>query len=114
MRRREVSSAPSAAGHGRGLRQWWLNQSLRVKGLIVVAVPLVALMGVTSANLVLQHSQTHERNVSQNARSLATAADLVVNDAVSAETGVRGYAATRDPLFLAPYNLMLTRIDAER
>jgi hypothetical protein len=38
----------------------------------------------------------------------------VLADAVNAETGVRGYAATRDPLFLAPYNLTLTRIDAER
>ena len=33
---------------------------------------------------------------------------------MNAETGVRGYAATRDPLFLAPYNLTLTRIGAER
>jgi len=33
---------------------------------------------------------------------------------VNGETGIRGYAATRDPLFLAPYNLMLTRIGAER
>ncbi len=33
---------------------------------------------------------------------------------VNAETGVRGYAAIRDPIFLAPYNLMLTRIGAER
>jgi signal transduction histidine kinase/CheY-like chemotaxis protein len=33
---------------------------------------------------------------------------------VNAETGIRGYAATRDPLFLAPYTLTLTRIGAER
>jgi hypothetical protein len=33
---------------------------------------------------------------------------------VNGETGVRGYAATRDPTFLAPYTLMLTRIGAER
>ena len=33
---------------------------------------------------------------------------------MNAETGIRGYAATRDPLFLAPYNLTLTRIGAER
>ena len=35
-------------------------------------------------------------------------------DAVNAETGVRGYAAIRDPLFLAPYSLTLSRIGAER
>jgi signal transduction histidine kinase/CheY-like chemotaxis protein len=88
--------------------------SLRAKGLIVVAVPLIALMGITSANLLLQHDQSNERNVSLNARSLASAASQVLADAVNAETGVRGYAATRDPLFLAPYNLTLTRIGTER
>jgi signal transduction histidine kinase/AmiR/NasT family two-component response regulator len=88
--------------------------SLRAKGLIVVAVPLIVLMGITSANLMLQHDQSNERNVGINARSLASAASQVLADAVNAETGVRGYAATRDPLFLAPYNLTLTRIGAER
>ena len=88
--------------------------SLRAKGLIVVAAPLIALMGITSANLLLQHSEGHERTVSTNARTLASAASQVLADAVNAETGVRGYAATRDPLFLAPYNLTLARIGAER
>ena len=98
----------------RGLRRWWLDRSLRAKGLIVVAVPLIALMAITSANLQLQHDQNNERNVSIAARNLATAASQVLADAVNAETSIRGYAATRDPLFLAPYNLALTRIGAER
>ena len=114
VRSREASPAPPAADQPRGLRQWWLDRSLRTKGLIVVAVPLIALMGVTAANLLLQQNQTDERNVSINARNLASAASQVLADAVNAETGVRGYAATRDPLFLDPYNLTLTRIGAER
>ena len=80
----------------------------------MVAVPLIALMGVASASLLLQQSETGERNVSTNARNLTSAASQVLADAVNAETGIRGYAATRDPLFLAPYNLTLTRIGAER
>jgi len=102
------------ADRARGLRGWWLDRSLRTKGLIVVAVPLIALMGITAANLLLQHDQNNERNVSLAARNLASAASQVLADAVNAETGVRGYAATHDPLFLAPYNLTLTRIGAER
>jgi signal transduction histidine kinase/ActR/RegA family two-component response regulator len=113
VRSRTASPAPGAH-QARGLRKWWLDRSLRVKGLIVVAVPLIALMGVGSANLVLQRHESAERTVSSNARSLATAARLVLADAVNAETGVRGYAAARDPLFLAPYDLTLTRIGAER
>jgi signal transduction histidine kinase/CheY-like chemotaxis protein len=107
---REARSAHQA----RGLRRWWLNQSLRKKGLIVVAAPLVALMGITSANLLLQQSESHERSVSIAARTLASAATQVLADAVNAETGIRGYAVTRDPLFLTPYNLTLRRIGAER
>ena len=114
VRSRKASPALSGASRPRGLRRWWLDRSLRVKGLIVVAVPLVALLGVTSANLLLIHSESGERTVSTNARSLATAADQVLFEAVNGETGVRGYAATRDPLFLAPYNLTLKQIGAKR
>jgi signal transduction histidine kinase/ActR/RegA family two-component response regulator len=87
---------------------------LRAKGLIVVAVPLIALMGIISANLVLQQSESNERNISTNARNLADAATQVLTDMANAETGIRGYAVTRDPVFLAPYTLALTRIGAER
>lgn len=80
----------------------------------MIAVPLIALMGTTSANLLLQRDESLERNVSTAARNLASAASQVLADSVNAETGVRGYTTTRDQLFLAPYNLTLTRIGAER
>jgi signal transduction histidine kinase/CheY-like chemotaxis protein len=80
----------------------------------VVAVPLIALLGITSANLTLQRDESGQRSVSTNARSLDEAAGQVLADAVNGETGIRGYAATDDPTFLEPYNLMLTRIGAER
>ncbi len=57
MRSRTAGSPTPGPDQARGLRQWWLDRSLRVKGLIVVAVPLIALMGITSANLLLQHDQ---------------------------------------------------------
>jgi signal transduction histidine kinase/ActR/RegA family two-component response regulator len=114
MRSRETRPPPPGTVQARGLRQWWLNLSLRVKGLIVVALPLIALMGIISANLVLQQGESNERNISTNARNLADAAAQVVTDMANAETGVRGYVATRDPIFLAPYTLTLTRISADR
>jgi signal transduction histidine kinase/AmiR/NasT family two-component response regulator len=114
MRSRAARSVAPGMVQAHGIRRWWLNRSLRAKGLIVVAVPLIALMGLTSANLLLQHSETNERTISLNARNLDDTAGRVLADAVNGETGVRGYAATRDPIFLAPYTLMLTRIGAER
>ena len=97
-----------------GLRRWWLDRSLRSKGLIVITIPLVALFATTSASLVLQHSQSQDRAAGVNARNLTNAANLVLADMVNAETGVRGYAAVRDPRFLGPYNLTLARIGADR
>jgi signal transduction histidine kinase/ActR/RegA family two-component response regulator len=82
--------------------------------MIVVAVPLIVLMGITSANLLLQRNESNERNVAIAARNLSDAASQVLTDALNAETGIRGYAATREPVLLAPYHLALTRIGAER
>ena len=87
---------------------------MRVKGMIVVAVPLIALVGVTSAILVLQYKERQVRSVAVTAFRLGTAAQQVMVDAVNAETGVRGYAVTRDPLFLQPYNAIVAQVPADR
>jgi signal transduction histidine kinase/CheY-like chemotaxis protein len=114
MRSRKASSPPLGADQARGLRRWWLDRSLRTKGMIVVAVPLIALLSITSANLLLQQDESSQRTISLNARALDSTAAQVLADEVNGETGIRGYAETRDPTFLAPYTLMLTRIAAER
>jgi signal transduction histidine kinase/ActR/RegA family two-component response regulator len=114
MRSREVYLAPRLANRPWWLRQWWLNRPLRAKGLIVVAIPLFALICTTSASLAFTHDESQERGVALAARNLSGAANLILADTVNAETGVQGYGMTGDPLFLAPYNLALTRIGAER
>jgi hypothetical protein len=91
-----------AAGRPGRFRQWWLDRSVRAKGLIVVAVPLIALIG-TSASLALQYQERQERAAAHAAFDLINAADQVLVDAINAETGIRGYAATRGPPFLGPY-----------
>jgi signal transduction histidine kinase/ActR/RegA family two-component response regulator len=90
-------------------RQWWLDRSVLVKGMIVVAIPLAALLGITSASLVLQASEQQERRVGSAASNLSASANQVLADAVNAESGVRGYVATGEPLFLRPYNVTITR-----
>jgi signal transduction histidine kinase/ActR/RegA family two-component response regulator len=81
---------------------------------MVVAVPLIALIAVSSASLALQGRERQVRSAAMTASALSTAAQQVLADAVNAETGVRGYAATRDPLFLQPYNVILARAAADR
>ena len=87
---------------------------MRAKGIIGVAVPLISLIGITSASLVLQANERQERTAARAASDVSSAAQQVMNDALNAETGLRGYAATSDPLFLQPYNLTLTRFARDR
>ena len=110
MKAPEPRSSPAAPVRSGPVKRWWLDRSVRVKGLIVIAIPLIALIAVSSANLVLQYNERQERSVALTASAVNTAAQQVLADAVNAETGVRGYAATGDPLFLQPYNLSLTRL----
>lgn len=87
---------------------------MRAKGTVVIDAPLIALIGVTSASLALQHNDRQERQAARTASAVTTASQQVLADAVNAETGARGYPATGDPLFLQPYCLTLTRIAQDR
>jgi signal transduction histidine kinase/ActR/RegA family two-component response regulator len=96
------------------LERWWLDRSIRVKGMVVFAVPMLALIGVTSASLALQLKERQVRSVAITASTLNAAAQQALSDAVNAETGVRGYVATGNPLFLQPYSLTLARLARDR
>jgi CHASE3 domain sensor protein len=109
-----MRSPPSAPVHPGRMQRWWLDRPVRAKGMIVVAVPLVALIAVSSASLTLEANERQERSVALTASALTTSAQQVLADAVNAETGARGYAATGDPLFLQPYSLTLTRLDRDQ
>ena len=87
----------------RGMSRWWLDRSIRIKGLTVVAIPMMALIAVTSASVVLSQEERSERRVAIAANTLTNASEAVLNDALDAETGVRGYSGTGDTLLLEPY-----------
>ena len=84
------------------MAQWWLNRTVRAKGMIGVAVPLLTLIAVTVASLMLQGKEQRQRAAARAAFALTTASDQVVADAVNAETAIRGYVATGSPVFLGP------------
>jgi signal transduction histidine kinase/ActR/RegA family two-component response regulator len=94
----------------RFLKQWWLDRSIQVKGMIVVTVPLLALILIVAASLVLQHNEQQERQVGRADSNLSSSLSQVLTDALNAETGVRGYVATGEPVFLGPYNAALGRL----
>ena len=114
VRSRESTWASPVVNCLRRLERWWLDRPVRMKGLLVISVPLIALICTTSASLVLQFKEHQERSIAVASSNLTKAAGLVLADAVNAESGIRGYAATRDPVFLNPYYLAVSRLGAER
>jgi signal transduction histidine kinase/ActR/RegA family two-component response regulator len=114
-RQRTTDRSPLNASKLRGaLPRWWFGLSIRAKGLTVILIPLTCVIGTTSAGLVLQRRVTHVRSVALLDRNVINSVNQVLSDVVNAETGVRGYAATHDIRFLAPSDLALARISAER
>jgi len=89
--------------------QWWLDRSVRSKALVVLAVPLVALVGIAAASLALQHEERYERALALKDVNVVDAAGQVLDDALNAETAVRGYVATGNPTFLRPYSAGVRR-----
>jgi len=113
VKARQTRSSAALPVRSGPVKRWWLDRSVRVKGMIVVAGPLTALIAVSSASLVLQYNERQERSVAVTASAVNTSAQQVLSDAVNAEAGVRGYAATGNPQFLQPYNMSLARLGGD-
>ena len=67
-----------------------------------------------TASLGLQYREQQARTSARASFNLIGAADRVLGCALNGETGVRGYAATGDALFLQPYRMMQQRMGAAR
>ncbi|MCW2541443.1 MAG: hypothetical protein JWN95_3168 [Frankiales bacterium] len=92
-----------------GLSRWWLDRSVLVKGLTMLAIPMLAFIVVTSAGIALQSQERSVRSEARAASKLSASANAVLSDATDAETGVRGYFATGDAMFLTPYTRAVER-----
>ena len=85
-------------------RLTWGHLSLRTKGLLVIAIPLVPLLAAMVMLVVQTQKETQlDREISA-ARISRDAGQAVLAIAVDAETAVRGYVATGKPVFLEPFS----------
>ncbi|HEX7994631.1 MAG TPA: CHASE3 domain-containing protein, partial [Streptosporangiaceae bacterium] len=82
--------------------------------MIAIAVPLIALLATAAGSLGLQFREQEARTLARASFDLVAAADRVLGDTLNGETGVRGYAATGDVVFLQPYRLMQHQIGPAR
>jgi signal transduction histidine kinase len=76
---------------------------VRAKALLSAALPLLILVLVVLSSLLLQSRERSERSSDLATTQINTTSAAVLLDALNAETGVRGFALTRDATFLHPY-----------
>ena len=84
--------------------RWWKDAHLWVKGLLVLALPVAALLAMGIANLVVANQLDGLSQTTSRTTASIGALNGALERTLDAETGVRGYAATGDPAFLQPYN----------
>jgi CHASE3 domain sensor protein len=77
--------------------------------MLSIALPLLVLVLVVLSSLLLQSRERSERSGDLATTQINTTSATVLLDALNAETGVRGFALTRDATFLQPYYAVVSR-----
>jgi len=93
-----------------GLSQWWSNRSLRVKGLVVIAVPLFVLLGALVAGYLMGIESRRAQQGVQRTLQIQHDIQEVHTLLAEAATGVRGYLLTGRPNFLERYRIAETEL----
>jgi signal transduction histidine kinase len=94
-----MTRAPGA----RGRRTRWADLSLRAKGVVVVAIPVVALVATVGGFMVAaDRADRVERQAAEATKHRHVARNLVIT-VLEAESAVRGYLLTGREEFLDPY-----------
>jgi PAS domain S-box-containing protein len=83
----------------------WQNLSVRRQGFIVIAVPLLCLIGSLGTFSWLSYSIDRSQKWVDHTHQVLLESNQLLTGLLNAETGVRGYALTLRPEFLEPYYL---------
>ncbi|MBC3916610.1 response regulator [Undibacterium sp. CY18W] len=90
--------------------RWWSDRPLRIKGLIVIAVPIVVLLGTLISSYLMgiqvNRAQENVQRTIQIQRDIQKVHTLLAE----AATGVRGYLLTGHKNFLVPYHISETEL----
>jgi signal transduction histidine kinase len=85
------------------LYQPWQNLSIRVRGAVIIAIPVTGMFTALSAFAWLKASLAEDETWVQHTQTVRLETKYLVKALVDAETGVRGYGLTRQEEFLEPY-----------
>jgi signal transduction histidine kinase len=89
------------------VHQYWQNLPIRVKGIVIIAIPVTCLFTALAAFAWLKASLVEDENWVQHTQTVRIETKQLLNALLDAETGVRGYGLTQRDEFLAPYGSAL-------
>src|SRR5438067_8667074 len=79
------------------------NLTISQRGLVLVAVPLLVLLGFIALAVTIQHDAEEAQRWALHSRDVMARAEAIQRGLADAEAGVRGYILTGAPAFAAPY-----------
>jgi PAS domain S-box-containing protein len=85
-------------------RRWWHNRPSRFKSVYSALVPALTILVALTSLLIVGGSQNYADQAVVQANKVQASAEGALTLLIGAETGVRGYQATGEALFLAPYD----------
>jgi signal transduction histidine kinase len=88
----------------------WQSLPIRIRGIIIIAIPVASLLTAVSAFAWLKASLVEDETWVQHTQTVRIETKLLLNALVDAETGVRGYGLTQREEFLEPYEWAQTSI----
>jgi PAS domain S-box-containing protein len=86
------------------LNQLWQSFSARRQGFIVLAIPVLCLIGSLGTFSWLTYSIDRSQKWVEHTHQVLLESNQLLTGLLNVETGVRGYALTLRPEFLEPYN----------
>jgi signal transduction histidine kinase/CheY-like chemotaxis protein len=87
--------------------QRWADLPVRTKVLTLISLPLGALLAVVISGILLVNETNDLVTTTHKTTAALDDLDAKLQLLTNAETGVRGFAATGDPVFLQPYRRAL-------
>jgi len=87
----------------RRLTLGWTNSPLRIKGLVVVAIPLIAILVSAGSYLLIERQDQAAEAVVERSQRISADIARAVNILLDAENGVRGYLLSGDVDDLKPF-----------
>jgi signal transduction histidine kinase len=86
---------------------WWHQLPIRIRGTLIIAIPVTCLFAALSAFAWLKVSLVEDEKWVQHTQVVRLETKRLLNALIDAETGVRGYGLTLRPEFLNPYEKAL-------